>query len=302
MSHRPSREASDPAAAQPLDERDLFKWFRQFVIGLQVVCSDGGQLDTTVLSGFILKHEDLFLWVTAGHCIEELKRLKSRCANVGLQWLDEHPNKKAPSLFVDYDSLIELSFSRNDDQLDVGIVVLRPLWQKAFDSNPAKKWLPEPAWRPVQDGCRIRDAFLIGYPHECMQCTEKLVTKAGHRYVRGTSASCYLRVEVIPPRDSDEYGGFWRKNRIYGRVRVGDDSDGALRSVEGMSGGPLCVIFEQPDGLSSIRVLGIQSAWVQSVQIVSATPFDQVANAVEIAAQRIREQTQDNPPSGRRSE
>ena len=63
-------------------------------------------------------------------------------------------------------------------------------------------------------------------------------------------------------------------------AKLADDSEGVVKDVVGMSGGPI-IMLRHAGGTWKYSVIGVQSAWYPASRIVAACPFTSFANALE---------------------
>src|SRR6266566_4692940 len=85
-----------------------------YLVGLAINIESDGNVVRCVYSGFLLEFRGVPLWVTAGHVLKEIERLrKSQGVRIrGACWLDGFDNAAAPSRPVSLDSLLHFEVDK----------------------------------------------------------------------------------------------------------------------------------------------------------------------------------------------
>lgn len=143
----------------------LSEWFSQYIIGLVVSAEYSGRYFHYVLSGFLVSFDDLLLWVTAGHVIDDLKKELSHPAVrlTRLRWLDGFPISGAESIPIV--SGLE-SFSSTEIGIqgaDFGFIRISGIEESNLRKNSKVQFFTQQAWKDSEK-LNPEGFYLLGFP------------------------------------------------------------------------------------------------------------------------------------------
>lgn len=230
-------------------------------------------------TGFILRLNSSIWWLTAGHVISRMVELKRNKAVkvVSSSLNDLHATPEASSIpFALEDERIYA-----DPQVDFGAIQLREGYSAPLLANPDVVPVTPEIWAHVHES-KPNGFYLLGYP-ECLASEPEEVERKGKRIYY--TASTYLICNPITPIMADstrEPQQFWnRPESFYAEVQTIPDPTGDdLKSIKGMSGGPILSIEKNSRGFV-YRLWGIQSSWLPRSRILRAEPISRIAVILE---------------------
>lgn len=145
----------------------------------------------------------------------------------------------------------------NNEELgiDYAATILRPIYRAALEAGGACP-LPSQAWGSHQIDYDYW--ALLGIPWETVSHED------------GTIISAKTVTLILEPADSPAGPSEKDEFRFYAKL-VGDSAD-AIRSVEGMSGGPIFGL-RAIEGVWHYSAIGVQSGWFPGSRVLIACPF-----------------------------
>src|ERR1041385_6192493 len=101
----------------------LLKAFKSHIVPLFVVGSVSNKIQYNVYTGILLEHNDIMIWLTAGHVVDELQQLLSSSAFKlsMMAWLDGYQVAMAEGVRLHRTDIPMKSWKMSG--LDVGVVV-----------------------------------------------------------------------------------------------------------------------------------------------------------------------------------
>ena len=244
----------------------LANLWHKHVLGLHVVSRQAGKPFNYLYTGFLLRVEAIHFWITAGHVVDAIARLDVRSA----RWVDGYGFGVADSIPVDFPSLPQFSLDR--EGIDVGIVELPENTADLLKANPQITFLDRRGWYR-NDNANPFGYYLVGVPDEHHH---KAIVGPNHgmMYADIKYPIATLPVERLDPEtNNDELCA--SKEALYGRVlEVEVPGLGNVRSICGMSGGPILSLEDASQGHFKYRLFAIQSAWRKESRILRATPIE----------------------------
>ncbi len=258
----------------------LLQWFRTHSVGLLVAGQAGPSSQHAVYSGFLLEYGDDLLWMSAGHVIDDIDAiLRSESFKItAMVWLDDFPVSGGENLIVHDKKLIMKSWENAG--LDFGVIKLSVLDAANLRLNPRVNILEDRIWRHL-DKANPEGYYLIGFPKDLVESSER-PADSGRTWKSITAhIACVPLVEV--PHKLDSKSDFWNDSgAFYARViPYPDIPELELGSIVGMSGGPILSIERNNEGKLIYRLVGIQSTWLPSDQIVRAAPIAKISEVLE---------------------
>lgn len=251
----------------------LSEWFSQYIIGLAINAEYSGHYVHRVLSGFLVSFDNLLLWFTAGHVIDQLKNDLS-CSDVRInrmRWLDRFAIKGAESIPI---TGIE-AFSSKEigiPQLDFGVIRISGLEEKNLRKNSRVKVFTPQAWYNAENS-NPEGFYLLGFPKESLLISDELKEQPAMWINLVT-----LPIQRIKPGSSAE-GEFWEdKDAFYGQILSFIDNNpySQINDIDFMSGGPIISIERDAKHGFKYRLFAIQRGWLQKRRIIRAEPFNRI--------------------------
>jgi hypothetical protein len=234
----------------------LVEWFRRYIVGLIIRIRMTESAKTMIFTGFLLYYEDLLMWATAGHIIDDLLALQGD-ATIEVQparWADCCNITGAESVLFDFSRL--KMFSATSVGVDFGVAVLEGLDAKALMANRNVEIMTEQGWKNLE-AAKPEGFYLIGYPDDW---NTSIVDENAREIGFKADLAC-IPVEPLEYRGPDRDNKFWDiPDLFYGRMVFFVDRDVPfLNSAVGMSGGPLLSLERSDEGIV-YRLFGVQRA------------------------------------------
>lgn len=234
---------------------------RHFVSLSCVECVPGSQERLAlVFSGFLVEVEAVWFFITAGHVIKQIREAMESGAQFDMWRLDDQTAGKhfrEGGAAIPYDFKLDEWLEIEDEQegIDYAATPICGLYRMQLEAGGAIP-VRSDAWRYHDPTTRYW--AMIGMPHE----------KVLYDNVSVISASIVIvpLIPTTPPEAATHKGA----NLFY--ARLADDAIHVVRSVEGMSGGPIFAI-EKLDGEWKYWVIGVQSRWFPNSRVIGACPF-----------------------------
>ena len=285
-------QPDNPAADWWLDDQVrqvLADEFQKHMLGLGVVYRTEGVVHTALVTGFVIEREGFLLWITAGHCIEDLQELAADPNHkiISTRWYDPPDDLSGIGLPT---PLSEMAWRRGvTEEFDVGVVFLRGhevdllRANKSFSPMGAEMWTNCLASAPEV-------MFVVGYAEQWIEATPFRAGGQDGVTMRAGMAVVPV-VKVLNPDDHAGEGAFWsRKSCIYANVHLGTAADPHfLQSVKGMSGGPVLSVNRMADGGIETRLWGIQSCCADvAPETIRAESFANLSHSLDVLFDEAR--------------
>jgi hypothetical protein len=245
---------------------------------LCLVCEQEGEYELAVASGCLLQEQGRLFWLTAGHVILNIERLRDSGCVRSAHWQDGH----RPSIPAVIDGWERVAV--DEKGIDFGIVELPTLHAdnmrasarfKAFTLSECLDLGSAEALRLEKDEVG-GTAYILGYPKEWAKVTV-------HSHSPGIAEA---RVEVKPVEIPLLYAvaraeveresgptedAFWVGRCAYARIPDPQVTrNGApLETIAGVSGGPVVLDLD-----GDYRLLGSQTAWLPKSRVVRMLPIN----------------------------
>lgn len=258
----------------------LIRWFQRNIIGLLIAGLSEGQFQYSVYTGFLLRHRDHLLWLTAGHVVDEIESILS---SKGFKpsricWLDDYDNQNANAVLVHRKNM-EMRSWKNEN-LDFGIIVPSLLDVGNLLSNNKVEVIEESIWKGLNQA-EPEGYYAIGYPRPWTRHTPNRVSDK--QILHSIEADlAILPIEQIPaPQDLADSESWSDDTAFYGKILPYKDfPEFDVEEVKGMSGGPILSVERDPSGRIRYRLVGIIQSWFRSKAIIRAEPIDRIAQAI----------------------
>jgi len=255
----------------------LAEWFSRHLLALYISFEVGGEARQEFFSGFLLRYNSYLLWITAGHVIDQIKRILSdkSLSVIRVRWADGVDIPRAEALPADPFDIGRNSFSLLHDGIDFGAVLISGLNELNIVTNGRTQIMTERAWNLI-DEAKPEGYYLLGYPDEL---NETSIKKTGNQ-INGSAFAglAYVPIQRIDKIASNENKEFWSKSSaFYGQmIPFIDAPDVHLESIVGMSGGPLLGIQRDNEGHIRYYLYGVQSGWLRGQRIIRAESVKQI--------------------------
>ncbi|MFV2044608.1 MAG: hypothetical protein ACC700_15410 [Anaerolineales bacterium] len=261
----------------------LSSLFERHVLGLFVGGFQAGEYQHNFYTGFLLRHGNYLLWLTAGHVVDELNKiLNSRDFEVTkMTWLDRYEGQGDEGVIVHNRNLLSKSWMPHG--LDLGVIVVSELDAGNLLANKNIRLVEESIWHNLSSASP-EGYYLVGYPKAWNELTDG-PQKEG-KILRSFKADlACLPIQPIEPPSETSGNDFWsHPDAFFGRILpYVDFPEFDVDSLAGMSGGPILSIERTSEGQIAYRLVGIQSSWLWSEGVIRAEPIDKVAEAISQA-------------------
>jgi hypothetical protein len=251
---------------------DRVGFFCRHLVGMCVAFERRGDCDKkrsprfAAYAGTLIRIHDAYCFLTAGHILRTLeKALQSDSVEIknavladtfGRGQFNDHPIpfdlKNARVFYIDDD----------DEGLDFGVILLEPYYVRLLATNKIVA-LEEKNWIH-QSAVRFDGYAILGLPEEF---TSDFVSGDGKGAVSPTMFAIQ-RLSAAPPDTRPT-----AYERFVGQV----DPALALRSIRGMSGGPIFG-FNLEERYPRYWVVALQSAWSPARGVVFGCPLPTLAS------------------------
>ena len=239
---------------------EIVQFFCKHLVALNVSWElvDGAN-GATAVTCFVLEVQGRWFLVTAGHVLEGLFKALPRCRRVESSlfdgWHDRAHRTPLPFSLRDAEH-IEL----DEDGLDVGLVVLHPMYRRMLEANGITAF-NERSWRdPPRD---LEAHVLLGLPE---QFIERTVSQAGTEAVHVSPT--LVTLHAVPPPSGREKAF----PCFYGKVPEpipNPDTGETLTGMVGFSGGPILGFRTNDAGAMRYYLVAIQAAWWPDLRVVN---------------------------------
>lgn len=216
-----------------------------------------------IVSGFLLSVGDTWLFVTAGHCFRSFelgfsngRDYKDWRLNDTLGW---QGTRMQP---LEFDFITASKTYVCENRSDYGILILEPKYRDRLVEKGAVA-ISEESWK--KDWPRNFQLYrILGIPRETI------------KPVGGQPLSYEGTLSFLPIKDVT-----FENRRIYGMVMLDDNEcDGPIKSIDGMSGGPMIAFKQNEEGRWRYWIIGIQYGWNESSRIIYAFPLNELLHEI----------------------
>ena len=256
------------------------KVFRKHMMFVLAQFTKDGDRKRDYFTGFLVAHEGVMVWVTAGHVVNTLHALRTdpSVTDVQVSLCD------CPDVYRDalpFDLLGMVGYSVDEDGFDLGIVPLETYYQDLLFANPAFEPITDTLWHRHEES-DPEGFFVVGTPFEWVNFNPVESSDFGTRIAIRTSLVC-APVDRIPDEGKqhclDEFWGV--DGAFYGQMEEVCNASGArLSSVKGMSGGPIFSV-ERVEGRVKYRLHAVQSMSLEPSRKIRGTTIRLVERAIK---------------------
>jgi len=225
------------------------------------------------ITGFLFHHQNIPIWITAGHAMEDFKKLLASSVQIKQCHFIDCAGGGGQTIPIDRNDIRPVTINR--DGVDISIVILPGYVFKTLFANERNYWLNAPKPHHLKKPKPI-GFHLVGWPKILERNSKWHISKHVIELSTQLTLIC-LPIKRISGRKKSS-NSFWnRKGGFYGRILPYTNSTKLdLESIVGMSGGPIFAIQPQKDGSFNSRLYGIQSGWLASTGEIYATHISTV--------------------------
>lgn len=255
-------EAAENIESEEVLRDRMLRWFGRHLVALCVTYRHVGEEEVrfSAYSGTLLRVDDTVVWLTAGHCIENLLKALSNSSIEVLQTVlaDAFGDAFVSEVPIPIDvKASKKMFVHHDAQgLDYGAIILHPHQLGLLEKNGVRV-VAEENWAKQQN-VSFFGYMMMGLPEEF---TSAMLPDDGKATVSPTMLSFKRLPE--PPKGHEK-----PNPRFVGQV----DLSLPLESVVGMSGGPIFGFALKGADLL-YWVVAVQSAWLPDTGVTFAGPM-----------------------------
>lgn len=235
-----------------------------------------------VFSGFLVDVSGVWLYVTAGHILKDIKSALDAGAQFDIWRLDDQTagNRfKGAAIPFEFDVDRWLVIEDPDAGLDYAVVVLDRMYCLQLGAGGVVP-IDKTAWG---DHVTEFDHWaMIGIPSETVVYDDKTLITA--------------RIVVAPLEPTNPPAGVGQKaeNQFFAKLK--SDPVGFVNDIDGMSGGPIFALKKIGEEWK-YSIIGVQSGWYPRARIVAACPFSSLGFALELVVESALSSTVTNNES-----
>jgi len=244
---------------------DLISFFHRHLVPIIISLKKDQEIQETVLTAFLMSVMDKWYLITAGHSISKIEKLTnqhgyeiSKCLLV--DYLGTGTKHHQPIPFV-YEQANPTCISDERD-FDYGFLEVSPHYRNLLEINNVIP-LDEEVWKKRPK--KIDFYLMLGIPGETV--------KVNPNNIEFTPT--LFSINFLPNQPK----GFSETviPQFYGEIILDD----RIRSIEGVSGGPVLGFYENEKGEMRYWVVALQSAWLPKSHIISACPTHILGDVIE---------------------
>lgn len=232
-----------------------------------------------MFSGFLVEIDELWLYVTAGHILQDIRTALSSGSEFDRWRLDDSTaGNQFNGFAVPIDFRIDdwLVIRDSNLGLDYAALPLRDLYRDSLAAGGSTALGPE-AWGSHQDAYEAW--ALLGIPSES-------VTFDGVTQITARVVTVPLKPCEAPPA-----AGSKAENQFYATFAA--NPEGYVRDLDGMSGGPVFSLHKRDAEQWAYTVIGVQSAWYKGQKVLAICPFTSFGMAISEVIHEARRLSED---------
>lgn len=264
--------------AHPERALGVGEYMKRHTLLLHVVFTRDGKPCQTHFSGMLFQREGILYWVTAAHCIDEIRKseVDPSIRIETARWIDHDTRPAARGIPVDVREMLAIHVP--SEMLDIAAVPLLGNTADLLRRSNTFAPLTEQVWNRNPE--QVPGLLAIGgYPGEWFK---GMVTEGRNTYeVTFLANHAFLPVDPVdaPPDPLPGTSEWWsRSDCIYGSVLLPADPPRLrLESIVGMSGGPAFSLeWDESHDTIRYRLYGIQSEWLPQSHFVRIERIENV--------------------------
>ncbi|MCQ3972403.1 MAG: hypothetical protein DPW09_03030 [Anaerolineae bacterium] len=252
---------------------ELIGFFHRHLVPIFFTFEKEKDIQNFVVTAFVLSVLDQWFLITAGHCIREIEKLTDSYGYkiVGCQLIDFlglGATNQRPIPFV-YEGSHPTCLSDNY-AFDYGVMVLSGYYKKLLQANNIQA-LNEEVWKKQPN--KVDLYMLLGIPAELVKVDPDII-------------------EIVPTLHtiesvSQKPDGFTETDAplFYGKIALNND----LKSIKGMSGGPIFAFSRNEQGELRYWLTALQSRWLPETHFIAACPTNLLGHFLESITLQINQ-------------
>jgi hypothetical protein len=247
------------------EDEELVRFFHRHVPALSFTFEKGQDVQTLVVTTFILSISGHWFLITAGHCIREIEAMThkygyqlKRCQLIDSLGLGAKHLEPIPFA---YKNSFPTCLS-DDFAFDYGVMILSPYYKPLLKANNMQA-LDEEVWKLQPSN--IDFYMLLGIPGELVKVDSENIE----------IGSTLHKVERLYEKPE----GFTQVNAplFYGRIVLPEE----MTSLKGMSGGPILAFHHNEKGELRYWLIALQSRWLSGSHYIAACPTSLLGRFLE---------------------
>jgi endonuclease YncB( thermonuclease family) len=266
---------SEPAMSESTAKPDPVRWFGRhfaaYTFDYESFNPDGSLLHRGigVHSGFFLEIGDNWFWVTAGHCLkDELEDpvAKGQLRLLAGSFMDYFGHEATNTISVPflYEPGCAFYLDKPEMGLDFALLPIDGLMKKTFLANKnvpisRENWVH-------QHRLDFEKYLLMGIPNS------KVSTRSNSTGMTIDVQPYLIEVHQIDPSTVDASSDEWFAAKI--------DDEVKLKSIKGMSGGPIFGFRRDDEGQLRYHAVAVQSRWLASERIIFGCSLPRFAEQI----------------------
>lgn len=248
---------------------EVVSFFSQHIIPIYFSFQKEEKHQEFIITSFLFSVSDYWFLLTAGHCFKEIeeKLLKNgwflnKSCMIDCLGLNARFTEPIPFPFKIEETIYFPDFLDYDLAYDYGLYPLSEYYRKLLLTNNVKP-LNEEVWKKESD--RFDLYVLVGIPSELIEYDEDDIEFSTNLFYPDT-------VDFKPAGFSDV-----SLPQIYAKIHLND----AIRSIEGMSGGPLFGLRKNDNGELRYWLVGLLSRWLPESHYIAVCPTKYIGKIIE---------------------
>jgi hypothetical protein len=245
---------------------------------------DSGRDQSFFFSGFMVSYLGRWFYLTAGHALDDFntllieRRIRLRQCSFMDYFGKEAKHTNSPP--VDLVSLPKAIVDDYGEGLDFAVVGLPQLYGRMMEQNGVRPFAMD-GWRQGK-ALIFSDYGVLGLPDEKMDKKWRIGAK-GETIIGGVQVVLMLgkRVEASPASNMPHPRVPW--------LAIELRDQGEIKSMVGMSGGPIIGIIQEPGRNTRYTAIGIQAWWDKERKIAFGTPIERVLELFDAEAQKLKD-------------
>lgn len=212
--------------------------------------------NTTVLSGFVMEIDDQWYWTTAGHSLKQLDEqiAAGKLSVLGCSFVDYmgyQATKKLDYPFM-YEPGCGIAVHEPTEGLDYALIPIDPLMRINFADNKVK---------PIEKRTWVHTPHLKFDFYKLLGIPESQVTLSP---TDDEAISFTPVLASVIPIDTKDVPRISSHQWFAGKMPAVSQ----IKTVVGMSGGPIFGFRKHPDGQLAYHVVALQSRWFEKTDFV----------------------------------
>jgi hypothetical protein len=259
----------------------LIKPSRSHIIPLLAAGFVGREFQYSVYTGFLLKHGETIVWLTAGHVVDEVIQLLSspNFQISTMMWLDDFDVKGAEGVRLHRTDIPMKSWKSSG--LDFGAILPSILDVGNIFKNNKVRAINSGIWDHLSH-VRPEGFYAIGFPRPLTDHKETLAIDNKILHSVKADLACIPLEEIAPPSEFSGEPLWSNPNAFYGKILPYLDYPAfSIDKLRGMSGGPVLSVQRTQEGNIEFRLVAMIQSWAWAQSIIRAEPINRIGNAID---------------------